>query len=307
MKNILVLLALHTAVSATVIWTENFELYDTTILNLEDQALDGNGNPIWLTDPIATQSIAAIDSAPFALPSAFGDKVLAIGGLAPQGALFIPREVSVFSPAALNYTPAFGSEETELVLSMDMFFSAVDLNGLSPEITDSFRFSFFDKSDAALGSLLFTQGTNGFNVSVLRDNLVSTFDTQFTLGSNTAVTLDLVMNLEFGKWSGSITPVGTLASVPLFADVDMTDPSFNPQPARELGSFQVAWIGLDKPVLEQADPANPLDSGNYNWGSNTLVLDNISLTSQVPIPEPSSALLLGGFSVLALFRRSRRA
>jgi hypothetical protein len=302
MKNILVLLALHTAVSGTVIYTQNFEAYDTSINNLEDQALDGNGIPIWETGPFATETIGAINSASVGgLPVSFGDKVLAVGGFAPSTELFEPGEVYLFTPADFTYaipTTLPGSRDKEVVVSMDMLFSDPNV------FTDSFRFAFFDTANAGLGSLLFTPGVSGSNLKVFRDNLNSTFDTQFDLGINTAVTLDIVINLEFGKWSASITPVGTQAAVALFANVDMTDPSRSPQPLRELGGMQVAWIGTEVPVANQMDPTNPLDPGNYIWGDNTLILDNISLTA---IPEPSSALLLGGFSIFALFRRSRKA
>lgn len=280
MKYAYLFLAFQTIANGALIWSDNFESYDTDVDNLDDQVAPSITS--WFATPDGTVAIAAISTGGLGFPASFGAKSLAIGGVDPTAPPEDPVTGAVaVSPTAANFTPA--GDVTEAVFSTDMIFSVADVDS---SITDRFRIDFFDSGEATFASILFQAKNGSLDVSILRTNTVDLpFDTQFAFGVNTAVTLNLVMNFELNKWSGSLGAVGG-SSVPLFANVDMTGATTW---GEDLGGFAVNWL--------QGTPGE--------WGSNTLIMDNMSLTSQVPIPEPSSSLLLCGFSLLALFRRGR--
>ncbi len=264
------------AVQAASIWSDNFESYDTAGSNLEAQ------NPAWLTGPAATPSIAAFDNTTYDLPTSFGSVSLAVGGIAPS---FGPDDESsvvyALSPAAASFIPSgplpVAHFTTDLILSTLSTF------------TDSFRLSFFDGNidqPQTLASLLFTGSqTSGF--SIIRNNGTSdgTFDTGAALALNAAYTLDLTMNLDYMKWSATITPVGSTATpIALFANVDFTG---NTAAQGDIGGFAIDWISSD----------------GTNWGDNYMVLDNMVLESAVPEPSSSLLIALGGFACLTRRRR----
>ncbi len=260
---------------AALIWSENFENYDTQLLSLEGQNSD------WLTNPAGTESIAALDS-DVSAPTAFGTKNLAVGGITP---IFGDGEdtstVYALSPLTASFTPTgplpVAHFTTDLVLNVSSTF------------VDSFRISFFDSSAAGntLSSLLFTPSlTSSF--SILRNNGTTegTYDTGALLSLNAAYTLDLTMNLDYMKWSATIKPVGSTSTpVTLFANVDFTR---NADAQKDIGGFAIDWISSD---------------GGTNWGDNYLVLDNMALESAVPEPSSYMLIALGGFACLTRRRR----
>ncbi len=271
MKYLLLLLSLQVTVNGALIWSESFETYDTGIDNLEGQ------NPAWLTDPVATDSIAVIPTTGFNLPGSYGSKALVVGGIPPvdettSGIAFVT------SPTVASFVPA--GQVTEAAFSVDLTFSSGDLDSL----TDSFRLTFFDLQYTELATLLFSPSVESGSVSLYRSNTVNTFDVQTSISVDTPITLSLVMNLELNKWSGSIVAAGSTSTLNLFSNVDMTAGTGE----SNLGGFDLVWLR---------------DGGN--WGSNYLVADNMSLTSQIPIPEPSSVLLVFGTLIVGLFRRIR--
>lgn len=272
MKYALILLALHVPSNGALIWSESFESYDLSIDNLEGQ------NPAWLTDPQATDAIAVISTASLGVPISYGAKSLALGGIAPSGeandgvSYLLPPTVAQFTPQA---------ELTEAAFSVDLIFSSAGLTS----ITDSFRLSFYDQNNQDLASLLFVPSDQEGFVSVYRSNTSNVFDSQISISADTAVTLNLVMNFELNKWTGTITTFGTESLLTMFSNVDMTAGNGE----ANLGGFELAWLRED----------------TVNWGDNFLVMDNFSLGSQVPIPEPSSLLLFSGVALIGFFRRNR--
>ena len=281
MKYALLFLVLQTTTNGALIWSSNFETDPVTPDNLEGQ----NGD--WLTDPENTSSIAVIANTGLGVPATYGTKSLAIGGVAPEALLdedgnpLAPPEVAyVVSPVAALFTPA--GLVTEAVFSADMIFSSAG------NLTNDFLFTFFNSGNTDLARLLFTASTDNITVAVYRSNTTAVTDTQFTFSRNTAVELKLVMNLELNKWTGTIGSAGAANPITLFANVDMKAPAA--PTTKDLAGFQVSWL--------KRSPTDP-------WGDNYLILDNLSLTSQVPVPEPSSLLLVCGFSLVALLRRAR--
>ena len=258
---------------AALIWSDNFESYDTGALYLETQNSD------WLTGPTGTESIAAFDNTPNNLPTSFGSVSLGVGGLPPSfGADDDTSVVYALSPLAASFIPSgplpVAHFTTDLILSVPSTF------------TDSFRLSFFDGNSQTLSSLLFTPSlTSG--LSIIRNNgtVDGTFDTGATLALNAAYTLDLTMNLDYMKWSATITPVGsTSAPVALFANVDLTR---NTDAQDNIGGFAIDWISPD----------------GTTYGDNYMVLDNMVLESAVPEPSSSLLIALGGFACLTRRRR----
>lgn len=276
MKYAYLILAFQTVANGALIWSDNFESYDTSINNLDGQVAPSVTS--WYTGPANTVAIAAISTTGF--PASFGTKSLAIGGVDPTALPDAPvTGAYVESPTVAAFAPS--GEVTEAVFSTDMIFGGAGL----PTITDRFRMDFFDSEADTFASLLFESRDGTVDVAILRDNTVELLNTQTFFEVDTAVTLTLVMNFDLNKWSGSLGPVGG-SRVPIFANVDMTGAATW---EKDLGGFAVNWLQGD----------------SDKWGQNTLFMDNVSLSSQVPIPEPSSSLLLCGFSLLALFRRGR--
>ena len=273
MKYALLFLVLQTTTNGALIWSSNFETDPVTPDNLEGQ----NGD--WLTDPVGTSSIAVIANTGLGVPTTYGAKSLAIGGVAPVGETEA-GVAYVVSPVAALFTPA--GLVTEAVFSADMIFSSAG------NLTNDFLFTFFNSGNTDLARLLFTASTDNITVAVYRSNTTAVTDTQFTFSRNTAVELKLVMNLELNKWTGTIGAAGAANPITLFANVDMKAPAA--PTTKDLAGFQVSWL--------KRSPTDP-------WGDNYLILDNLSLTSQVPVPEPSSLLLVCGFSLVALLRRAR--
>ncbi|MCX8496140.1 MAG: PEP-CTERM sorting domain-containing protein [Akkermansiaceae bacterium] len=273
MKKILTAALICSAATAHAasIWSDNFESYDTSALYLETQ------NPNWLTGPAGTESIAAFDNSAQNPPASFGTKSLAVGGVPPSfGSGDDTSVVYALSPQAASFIPSgplpVAHFTTDLILSIPTTF------------TDSFRLSFFDGNSETLSSLLFTKSlTSGFSIS--RNNGTSTFDTGAALSLNAAYTLDLTMNLDYMKWSATITPVGSTSTpVALFANVDLTS---NTAAQKDIGGFAIDWISSD----------------GTNWGDNFMMLDNMVLESAVPEPSSSLLIALGGFACLARRRR----
>jgi hypothetical protein len=272
MKYALLFLVLQTTTNGALIWSSNFETDPVTPDNLEGQNAD------WLTDPAGTSSIAVFANTGLGVPASYGAQSLAIGGVAPVGETQA-GVAYVVSPVAALFTPA--GLVTEAVFSADMIFSSVG------NLTNDFLFTFFNSDGTDLARLLFTAATDNITVAVYRSNTTAVTDTQFTFSRNTSVELKLVMNFELKKWTGTIGAAGAASPISLFANVDMTDPA---PTTSDLDGFQVSWL--------KRSPTDP-------WGDNYLILDNLSLTSQVPVPEPSSLLLVCGFSLVALLRRAR--
>lgn len=270
MKLVVFFLSLQLAANGALIWSESFETYDTGIDNLE-----GQSDASWITDPIATNSISVIQTAGFNLPEAYGNKALVVGGITPVDE-FNPGIAFTTSPTTANFTPT--GSLPEAAFSVDLAFNSAGLD----RITDSFRITFFDLQYTELATLLFAPSADIGFVNVYRSNTVTTFDLQTTISVDTSATLNLVMNFELNKWSGSLTAPGSPSSLNLFTNVDMTVGAG----ASNLGGFDLAW----------------LRNGN-DWGSNFMVVDNLSLNSQVP--EPSSLILITGSMIIGLLRRKR--
>lgn len=270
MKFVLIYLSLQLAANGALIWSESFESYDTEIDNLEDQT-----DVAWLTDPMATNAISVVQTTGFNLPEAYGNKALLVGGIPPVDELN-PGIAYATSPTAASFTPT--GSLPEAAFSADLVFNSAGLDS----ITDSFRITFFDFQYTELATLLFAPSADVGLVNVYRSNTVATFDLQSTFSVDTSVTLNLVMNFELNKWSGSLAAAGSPSSLNLFADVNMTAGAGD----SNLGGFDLVWL-----------------RNGTDWGSNFLVADNLSLNSQ--IPETSSLLLISGSMMLGLLRRKR--
>lgn len=275
MKKILIAALICSNAHAALIWSDDFENYDTSLLDLEDQ------NSAWFTGPVATQSIAVLDNDSSA-PATFGNKTLAVGGYAPDfGTGDDTTVVYALSPVAANFTMTGPLPEAHF--TTDLILNA----GSVASLTDAFRLSLFDSSSNTLTSLLFSAGSTAGTVSVFRnDGGAGTYDTGAALQVNAAYTLKLLMNMDYQKWSATITPTGsTAAPVTLFANVNLTA---NTAAQADLGGFVLDWISGDS---------------GANWGENSLNLDNMVLESAVP--EPSSAMVLALCAVACLQRRRR--
>jgi len=272
MKYALILFALHVPSSGALIWSESFEDYNLSVDNLEGQ------NPAWLTDPEATDAIAVISTGDLGVPLSYGAKSLAFGGIAPSGEANAGIAY-LLSPTVAQFTPE--AELTEAVFSVDLIFSSAGLIS----ITDSFRLSFYDLEEQDLASLLFAPSDQEGFVDIYRSNMSTVFDSQISISVDTAVTLNLVMNFDLNKWTGTLATSGTDNLLTIFSNVDMTAGVGE----ANLGGFALDWLRKE-PV---------------EWGDNYLIMDNFSLSSQVPIPEPSPLLLFSGAALIGFFRRSR--
>lgn len=143
MKLVLFFLSLQLAANGALIWSESFESYNTGIDNLEGQT-----DASWLTDPIATNSIAVVQTTGFNLPGTYGDKALVVGGIPPVDELN-PGISYTTSPTAASFTPT--GSLPEAAFSVDLAFNSAGLDS----ITDSFRITFFDLQYTELATLLF--------------------------------------------------------------------------------------------------------------------------------------------------------
>ncbi len=270
---------------SAVLWTESFENYDTGQNNLETQS-----GGAWLTDPQETESIAVIANS--GLPSSFGSKSLAVGGV-PTGGLETTLGVAyALSPEETAFDPVLYDPETELSFSADFILNTGA--GSTTLLLDDFRLSFADLQGTELATLLFTQARNsngdalpGF-ATVIRSNMNGVYNTQALISLNAAFTLNLVMSPLLNKWSGSIGVPGSSGSFSLFSNVDLTQNPGPPLPEATVGSFAIDWI-----------------KGGTEWGDNYLVADNFALQSQTPIPEPGAPLLIAISAVGSLLRRRR--
>jgi hypothetical protein len=269
MKFILLFLTLQLAANGALIWSESFEAFDPEIDNLEGQNVD------WLTDPIATDSIAVVSTVGFNLPLPYGDQSLVIGGISPVDETN-PGIAYVSSPTVASFTPA--GELKEAVFSVNLVFNSANLDSL----TDSFRLTFLDQGFEELSTILFAPSSTSGMVNVYRSNTIATFDTQTSFSVDTALTLNLVMNFDFNKWSGTLLEEGSATALNLFSDVEMTAGIGD----ANLGGFDMAWL-----------------RGDTAWGENFMIVDNISLSSQVP--EVSSLTCVAGALLIGLFRRVR--
>lgn len=271
--------------SATL-WTENFETYDVGLDNLEDQS-----EGAWLTDPVATPAIAVLSNIGSGLPSSFGGKSLAVGGLDTDGTEVTLGVAYALSPVAAGFDPAASDPETELSFSVDLILNS----GSGQSLVDDFRFSFTDLNGTELTTLLFTQALDGNGdvnpgfASVIRSNMAANgvFNTQALISLNAAFTLNLVMNPLLNKWSGSISLLEG-GSFSLFSNVDLTQNPGPPAPEATVGSFAIDWI-----------------KGGASWGDNFLIADNFLLQSQVPVPEPGAPLLISLSALGCILRRRR--
>jgi hypothetical protein len=270
---------------SAVLWTENFESYNTGLDNLEDQS---NGD--WLTDPEATPAIAVLANS--GLPSNFGGKSLAVGGLNPGGPATTLGVAYALSPVSAGFDPLESDPETELSFSVDLILNS----GSGQSLVDDFRFSFTDLNGTELTTLLFTQALDGNGVaidgfaSVIRSNMggpSGVYNTQALISLNGAFTLNLVMSPLLNKWSGSIG-IASGGSFSLFSNVDLTQNPGPPQPEATVGSFAIDWI-----------------KGGNTFGDNFLIADNFLLQSQSPIPEPGTPLLISLSALGCILRRRR--
>jgi hypothetical protein len=261
------------AAATTVVWQENFENFDLNIDNLEGQGDPTNPNRDWLTDPENSPAFAVISTAGLGLPSSFGNKVLAVGGLDPG----VAESSYLLSPSIVFSTPSI--EVPSVRLSLDMVFNS---GSLPSGITNNFRLSFFDgELFPELATLTFAPSANAGFVDLFRSNGVSVFNTQALIPTNSAFTLQILISPLFNKWSASVINA-TGGIVPLFANVDMT--VLDNQ--SDFGGFSIDW----------------LENGE-GWGSNTLLVDNIKFVETVP--EPGTAMLATVLASLALIRRRR--
>lgn len=276
-KLILASLAVMPAHSATLLWTEDFELFNAGVNNLETQS---GGD--WVTDPVATPAIAVVENS--GLSASFGNKSLAVGGLPTDGSETELGVAYALSPLASGFVPATSSPETELSFSVALVLNT----GTGGSIVDDFRFSFTDINNVALATLLFRQSTVPGYATVIRSNMAAVggvYDTQALIAFNTEFTMNLVMSPLLNKWSGSITDGG--GSFSMFSNVDMTQ-NEAPVPDSTIGSFTIDWI-----------------KGGAQWGDNYLVTDNFLLQSQAPIPEPGVPLMISGLALASLLVRRR--
>jgi hypothetical protein len=269
MKFILFFLTLQLTANGALIWSESFEAFDPAIDNLEGQ------NDSWLTDPIGTDSMAVISTVGFELPLSYGDKSLAIGGIPPVGELN-SGIAYLSSPTVASFTP--DSELKEAVFSVDLVFNSANLDSL----TDSFRVTFLDQGFEELSTILFGPSSTSGMVNVYRSNTINTFNTQTSFSVDTAVTLNLVMNFDLNKWSGTLLEQSSGTLLNLFSNVNMTAGIGE----ANLGGFDMAWL-----------------RGDTEWGGNFMIVDNVSLASQVP--EVNSLAWVAGALLMGLFRRLR--
>lgn len=273
-----ILLALPASAS-TVIWMENFESYDLNLDNLEDQGNPADPNRDWLTEPENTPAFAVIGTTGLGLPSTFGNKVLAVGGVDPgPGA----EDAYALSPSVVFHTPTV--EDPSIRLTLDMaFLTETGLNS----ITDTFRLALFDGNLLDFGRLNFVPSSSqaGF-VEIWRFNGISAFNTGAMVSTGSAFTLELLVNTDINKWSAALSPVGG-STFPLFANVDINADSGTLEDVDgNFGGFGFDWIPL-----------------NESWGGNTLLVDNLKVVAT--IPEPGTAMLSVLLGALALVRRRR--
>ena len=276
---ILASLAVMPAHSATL-WSENFESFDAGVSNLEQQS-----NGAWLTDPVETSAIAVVLNDQ--LPTSFGGKSLAIGGVPTDGTEAELGVAYALSPEASGFDPATSAPETELSFSVALVLNTGTSAGGT--LVDDFRFSFTDLNNVPLATLLLKQSAEAGFATVIRSNMAEVggvFDTLARIPLNQAFTMNLVMSPLLNKWSGSLT-TGSV-SISMFSDVDMTQNQGPPEPESTIGSFTIDWI-----------------KGGDEWGSNYLVADNFLLQSQTPIPEPGVPLMISGLAVASLLLRRR--
>jgi hypothetical protein len=260
---------------SSVIWQENFESYNLSLDNLEDQGVAAGGAPTrdWLTDPMNTPAIGVIATTGLGFPASFGSNVLAVGGIDP-GETDSPGVSFLISPSAVFYSPTI--ELPGVRLDMDMSLNSAGLGRL----TDSFRLSFFDSELVELATITFSPGQNDL-VAVSRFNGTSVFNTQAILATDSVFSLELLINPVLNKWTGTIIPqVGSAFSI--FANVDMTT-QLN---EKDFGGFAIDWFKSSSP----------------SWGDNTLLVDNLVLTA---IPEPSTILLSSILSCMVILLRRR--
>jgi hypothetical protein len=276
---ILASLAVMPAHSATL-WSENFESFDAGVSNLEQQS-----NGAWLTDPVETSAIAVVLNDQ--LPTSFGGKSLAIGGVPTDGTEAELGVAYALSPEASGFDPATSAPETELSFSVALVLNTGTSAGGT--LVDDFRFSFTDLNNVPLATLLLKQSAEAGFATVIRSNMAEVggvFDTLARIPLNQAFTMNLVMSPLLNKWSGSLTTDS--GPVSMFSNVDMTRNEGPPVPNSTIGSFSIDWL-----------------KGGDEWGSNYLVADNFLLQSQTPIPEPGVPLMISGLAVASLLLRRR--
>jgi hypothetical protein len=285
MKELILALIIVVPAHSATLWTENFELFDVGVDNLEQQS-----GGAWLTDPIGTSAIAVVANS--GLPLSFGNKSLAVGGLPTDGTETLQGVAYALAPEVTGFDPVLSSPETELSFSVSLVLNT----GSGAALADAFRLSFTDINNVALATLLFTQAldNNGDPVpgfaTVIRSNMAQSggvFDTQSLITVNEPFTLNLVMSPLLNKWSGSIDTTGG-AAFSMFSNVDMTLNEGPPQPDATVGSFSIDWL-----------------KGGSQWGDNYLLADNFSLQSQIPIPEPGVPLMISGLALASLLVRKR--
>ena len=284
MKKLIILALCISPAHSAVLWTDNFEGYNLVgpADNLETQSAGS-----WLTDPQNTTAIAVIANS--GLPTSFGGKSLAVGGIDPGGATTTLGVAYALSPEATGFNPTASAPFTELSFSADFILNS----GAGGSLVDDFRLSFEDLKGTELAALLFTQALDGAGApvpgyaTIVRSNVKQAYNTQVLIALNSGFRINLVMSPLLNKWSGSINELNS-GPFSMFANVDLTQNEGPPVPEATIGSFAIDWM-----------------KNGSNWGSNYLIADNFILQSQTPVPEPSVPLMISVFTLGAFLRRRR--
>ena len=286
MKKLIILALCISPAHSAVLWTDNFEGYNLAgpADNLETQSAGS-----WLTDPQNTAAIAVIANS--GLPTSFGGKSLAVGGIDPGGATTTLGVAYALSPVEAGFDPETSAPFTELSFSADFILNS----GTGGSLVDDFRLSFADLKGTELAALLFTQALDGAGAplpgyaTIVRGNVKQAYNTQVLIALNSGFRINLVMSPLLNKWSGSINELN-IGPFSMFANVDLTQNAGPPVPEATIGSFAIDWMKKD---------------GADEWGSNYLIADNFILQSQTPVPEPSVPLMISVFTLGAFLRRRR--
>ena len=284
MKKLIILALCISPAHSAVLWTDNFEGYNLAgpADNLETQSAGS-----WLTDPEKTAAIAVIANS--GLPTSFGGKSLAVGGIDPGGATTTLGVAYALSPVEAGFDPATSASFTELSFSADFILNT----GTGGSLVDDFRLSFADLQGTELAALLFTRALDGAGVplpgyaTIVRSNVKQAYNTQVLIALNSGFRINLVMSPLLNKWSGSINELNS-GPFSMFSNVDLTQNAGPPVPGATIGSFAIDWM-----------------KNGSNWGSNYLIADNFILQSQTPVPEPSVPLMISVFTLGAFLRRRR--
>lgn len=283
MKKLIILALCISPAHSAVLWTDNFEGYNLAgPADLETQSAGS-----WLTDPANTAAIGVIANS--GLPTSFGGKSLAVGGIDPGGATTTLGVAYALSPVQAGFDPVTSAPFTELSFSADFILNS----GAGGSLVDDFRLSFADLQGTELATLLFTQALDGAGAAVpgyatiVRSNTKQAYNTQVLIALNSGFRVNLVMSPLLNKWSGSINDLNN-GPFSMFSNVDLTQNEGPPAPEATIGSFAIDWM-----------------KNGSNWGSNYLIADNFILQSQTPVPEPSVPLMISVFTLGAFLRRRR--